>query len=66
MQETAFLYDGALIPDSPFAKCVPPRERSESKGTNTIAHPNQRQCQKKKKKKSLAEKFNIPIHSEFS
>jgi hypothetical protein len=60
MQETAFLYDGALIPDSPFAKCVPPRERSESKGTNTIAHPNQRQCQKKKKKKIVSRKIQHP------
>jgi hypothetical protein len=46
MQETVFLY-GVLIPGSPFAKCMAPIERSESKGTNTIAHPTHRQCQKK-------------------
>lgn len=45
MQETAFLY-GVLILDSPFAKCMAPRERSESKGTNTIAHSNQRNAKK--------------------
>jgi DNA-binding cell septation regulator SpoVG len=63
MQETVFLY-GVLIPGSPFAKCMAPIERSESKGTNTIAHPTHRQCQKKIQT-SLAEKFNIPTHSEF-